>query len=179
MSASTQVVPSEHLTGDEMLYLEVFVSVDNCQKRVLPQHIMNLAMKTIHGWGKKQSEAVCRSLIEKKHLYRHSRRRIGNVPEQPRMRKSGFCAYCHRFTKRLTIDHIVPRSKGGSDEDWNRIDCCENCNLSKGDRDPVEWARDILNYLKPLKSEKPRPPINLRIKLAASLVLSFFGGLLR
>lgn len=27
-----------------------------------------------------------------------------------------------------TLDHIIPRSKGGTDEDYNLITCCNKCN---------------------------------------------------
>jgi 5-methylcytosine-specific restriction endonuclease McrA len=47
------------------------------------------------------------------------------------------CGYCGS-KKELTIDHIVPRSKGGSNSWSNLITCCHKCNLYKADRTPVE-----------------------------------------
>jgi hypothetical protein len=43
------------------------------------------------------------------------------------------CQYClKRFPiSDLTIDHIFPKSKGGTDEHENRICCCRKCNTSK------------------------------------------------
>lgn len=47
------------------------------------------------------------------------------------------CAYC--LQPATTWDHVVPFSKGGSDERWNMAPACRPCQLSKGDRTPEEW----------------------------------------
>jgi 5-methylcytosine-specific restriction endonuclease McrA len=48
------------------------------------------------------------------------------------------CAYCGRADLPLTIDHIIPRSRGG-DETWeNLVAACLPCNNRKGDRNPEE-----------------------------------------
>jgi len=41
------------------------------------------------------------------------------------------CAYCGS-DEDLTIDHIVPQSKGGPDTTDNVVCCCKSCNQSKG-----------------------------------------------
>ena len=47
------------------------------------------------------------------------------------------CGYCGS-KKNLTIDHIVPRSKGG-DNSWNNlITCCNRCNNEKDNKTPEE-----------------------------------------
>ena len=33
-----------------------------------------------------------------------------------------------------SVDHIIPRSAGGTDDDWNLQTLCINCNSSKGGR---------------------------------------------
>ena len=48
------------------------------------------------------------------------------------------CAYCES-TECLTIDHIVPQSKGGSDFLTNVLCCCRRCNNSKSHTDWIEW----------------------------------------
>ncbi|MGD9649052.1 MAG: HNH endonuclease [Pirellulales bacterium] len=50
------------------------------------------------------------------------------------------CQYCgRRFpTSELSLDHVVPRSRGG-DTTWENIVCsCVKCNVRKGGRTPVE-----------------------------------------
>lgn len=41
------------------------------------------------------------------------------------------CAYC-QSTENLTLDHIIPQSKGGLDVKTNVVSCCHSCNQSKG-----------------------------------------------
>lgn len=48
------------------------------------------------------------------------------------------CAYCGRFAN--TIDHVVPRSRGGADSWENLVACCLRCNNVKGDRTPEEMG---------------------------------------
>lgn len=48
------------------------------------------------------------------------------------------CAYCGISGKRLTIDHVIPRSKGGKTDFDNCVVCCEDCNNRKGSGTPRE-----------------------------------------
>jgi 5-methylcytosine-specific restriction endonuclease McrA len=41
------------------------------------------------------------------------------------------CQYCGS-KKDLTIDHVIPRSRGGQDTWENLVACCTKCNLKKG-----------------------------------------------
>ena len=44
------------------------------------------------------------------------------------------CQYCGGVRGTLTIDHVVPRSRGGTSEWENIVACCAPCNRRKGDR---------------------------------------------
>lgn len=48
------------------------------------------------------------------------------------------CAYCGRGDITLTIDHVIPKSRGGADSWENLVTACVRCNNSKGDRTPAE-----------------------------------------
>ena len=48
------------------------------------------------------------------------------------------CAYCGDGNN-LTIDHVVPRSKGGTDFTKNVVCCCSDCNQRKGHEPWEEW----------------------------------------
>ncbi|MDM9383123.1 HNH endonuclease [Chlorogloeopsis sp. ULAP01] len=43
------------------------------------------------------------------------------------------CQYCGS-SKNLTLDHVIPRSRGGQHTWDNVVAACERCNSSKGDR---------------------------------------------
>jgi 5-methylcytosine-specific restriction endonuclease McrA len=45
------------------------------------------------------------------------------------------CQYCGAGSD-LTVDHVIPRSKGGSSEWENVVACCATCNRRKADRLP-------------------------------------------
>jgi HNH endonuclease len=64
------------------------------------------------------------------------------------------CRYCGRSAPRvvLNVDHIVPRSRGGSDDDSNLVSACATCNSGKsartisppGSRIDQFWYREML-----------------------------------
>lgn len=47
------------------------------------------------------------------------------------------CVYCGSH-KDLTIDHVLPRSRGGKNTWTNLVSCCSKCNLKKGNKTPDE-----------------------------------------
>jgi 5-methylcytosine-specific restriction endonuclease McrA len=59
------------------------------------------------------------------------------------------CVYCGS-TGRLTLDHVVPRSRGGDSVWENVVTSCAPCNLRKGDRTPEEVQMRL--------HVAPRPP---------------------
>jgi len=56
------------------------------------------------------------------------------------LRRDGFtCVYCSYDGNNLCADHVVPLSRGGSNEMSNLVACCLPCNSSKSDRLLSEW----------------------------------------
>jgi 5-methylcytosine-specific restriction endonuclease McrA len=49
------------------------------------------------------------------------------------------CHYCGS-TKRLTLDHVVPRSQGGSHDADNLLTACRSCNAEKGVKSYEEYT---------------------------------------
>jgi len=75
------------------------------------------------------------------------------------------CAYCGS-EENLTIDHIVPQSKGGADVTKNVVCCCHHCNQSKGRDHWKLWyvqqdfySEDRFNKIE--EWMKPEAPTNL------------------
>ncbi|MCX8050874.1 MAG: HNH endonuclease [Chlorobi bacterium] len=55
------------------------------------------------------------------------------------LRRDGYaCQYCGTRSATLTIDHVVPRSRGGGDTWENLVTACVPCNNRKGNRTPEE-----------------------------------------
>jgi len=61
---------------------------------------------------------------------------IARITEQ----QKGRCACC-RKPRKLTVDHIIPLTKGGSNWPSNIQMLCQPCNSRKHNRDPIEFSR--------------------------------------
>ena len=57
----------------------------------------------------------------------------------------GFCAYC-RCNRATTLDHLKPKSKGGSSLRSNLIPACRECNHSKGSQPWLVWFQQQSFY---------------------------------
>lgn len=54
------------------------------------------------------------------------------------------CQYCGRHFSDLTLDHVMPRSRGGPTSWENVVACCKSCNAKKRDRTPDEARMHLL-----------------------------------
>ncbi|MFC1863975.1 HNH endonuclease [Thermodesulfobacteriota bacterium] len=65
-----------------------------------------------------------------------------------RKTREGKCYYCNREVGKpeLTMDHIVPLSRGGKSKKGNIVPACKECNNKKKYLLPIEWSE----YLKKL-----------------------------
>jgi 5-methylcytosine-specific restriction endonuclease McrA len=69
------------------------------------------------------------------------------------LRDDETCQYCGKRSRDLTLDHILPRSRGGQDTWENMVACCRHCNGKKGDRLPKEANMHLLRQPRPLSQE--------------------------
>ena len=54
------------------------------------------------------------------------------------LKRDGYeCGYCGS-KRNLTIDHIIPRSKGGTNTWKNMVTCCNRCNNEKDNKTPEQ-----------------------------------------
>lgn len=65
------------------------------------------------------------------------------------------CFYCHA-TDELTIDHIHPRSKGGTDTYKNRQVLCYECNQEKGSMSEQKIER-MFRWFKRIEQMRDEP----------------------
>lgn len=76
----------------------------------------------------------------KKRVVRGSTAPIGHAQRHRIYRRDGFrCVRCGeiRFSE-LSIDHRIPRSRGGRNDDANLQTMCKTCNVQKADKLPDE-----------------------------------------
>ena len=90
------------------------------------------------------------SVIKLKHYARIQRRGIVLSRKNILKRDNHTCQYCGIRSVPMTIDHIVPRQKGGEDSWYNLMTACVTCNTRKGNRTPREAQMKL--------TKKPRKP---------------------
>jgi 5-methylcytosine-specific restriction endonuclease McrA len=61
------------------------------------------------------------------------------------LKRDGFqCQYCGTRSGPMTVDHVVPRTRGGRDTWENMVCACLKCNNRKGDRTPEQAGTKLL-----------------------------------
>ena len=75
-------------------------------------------------------------------------RRLRNSAWWMKKTGPGICYYCNRKVGKasLTMDHVVPLSRGGKSKKGNLVPACKECNNRKKYLLPIEWE----DYLKAL-----------------------------
>ena len=67
-----------------------------------------------------------------RHSYPSNHRRWRKIRDTIIARDGGVCHYCGQSGN--SVDHLIPRSKGGTDDPTNLVCACIKCNSSKRDR---------------------------------------------
>lgn len=107
-----------------------------------------------NGAGYVHTETRVFSLPSVIRLMYHVRRPI---PTRRLSRREAFlrdryrCQYCGKESRDLTIDHVVPRVRGGKHEWENVVAACSHCNHKKAGRTPAEAGMSLLS--------QPRVPV--------------------
>jgi 5-methylcytosine-specific restriction endonuclease McrA len=62
------------------------------------------------------------------------------------LRDRNTCQYCGQVLASgdLTLDHVIPRSRGGSSTWENLVACCHHCNRRKGNQFPAEAGMKLM-----------------------------------
>ena len=71
------------------------------------------------------------------------------------------CVYCgetYEF-KELTLDHVIPRSRGGESITSNLVPACRKCNQGKGSRNWLQWCRETFG-IRPVRENLITQHIN-------------------
>jgi 5-methylcytosine-specific restriction endonuclease McrA len=65
------------------------------------------------------------------------------------LRDNYTCLYCGRETKQLTLDHVVPRYRGGAHTWENVVSACIACNHRKAGQTPQEAGMHLPGEIRP------------------------------
>jgi 5-methylcytosine-specific restriction endonuclease McrA len=74
----------------------------------------------------------------RRYVKRPHRQRVAFNRKNLFRRDDHTCQYCRLRSNDLTLDHVVPRSRGGPTSWENVVACCRRCNAQKRDRTPEE-----------------------------------------
>lgn len=85
--------------------------------------------------------------------------------------RAGDGSYEERKGRVATLDHVVPRARGGVNHHMNYTPMCDDCNTEKGARDPLEWIaeREADRTLAPGRAKKFRKQVKRTRLLMAKI----------
>lgn len=86
-----------------------------------------------------------------------------NIPSRRNVfiRDKWKCQYCGKTSRdnaKMTIDHIIPRSRGGDSSWTNLVAACSRCNSVKGNNTPKECGMKLY--------KKPQKPTNFQMHVS-------------
>lgn len=84
------------------------------------------------------------SVIRLGYMIKRPRPRVRLSKREIFRRDEFSCQYCGAKSGRLTIDHVVPRHRGGAHDWMNLVTACAACNLKKGGRTLPEARMSLL-----------------------------------
>ena len=100
------------------------------------------------------------AVIRVLNMVKRSKRRGISFSKKNILRRDNFtCQYCGVSNNSLTVDHVLPKSRGGKSNWINVVVACKPCNLKKGDQTPSERGMRLLT--KPFKPEFYWPFFNI------------------
>jgi 5-methylcytosine-specific restriction endonuclease McrA len=84
------------------------------------------------------------SVIRLVYLVRRPRPRVKLSRREVFARDAHTCQYCGTTSRDLTIDHVMPKHRGGRHEWENLVTACRGCNHRKGSKTLVEARMRLL-----------------------------------
>jgi 5-methylcytosine-specific restriction endonuclease McrA len=85
------------------------------------------------------------SVIRLVYLVRRPRPMVKLTRREVFIRDHHTCQYCGTHARDLTLDHVIPRSKGGKHTWENLVSACRTCNHRKGGRTMEEAKMRLLH----------------------------------
>jgi 5-methylcytosine-specific restriction endonuclease McrA len=84
------------------------------------------------------------SVIRLQHLVRRPRSVVKLTRREVFIRDNHTCQYCGERVRDLTVDHVIPKHRGGRHCWENLVSACKACNHRKGGKTPEEARMALL-----------------------------------
>ena len=88
------------------------------------------------------------SVIRLMHQVRRPRSVVKLTRREVFLRDNFMCQYCGQRSRDLTVDHVMPKHRGGRHTWDNLVSACKACNHRKGGHTPEEAHMRLLNVAK-------------------------------
>jgi 5-methylcytosine-specific restriction endonuclease McrA len=108
-----------------------------------------------HGMGVLRTSSIeypLPSVIRLVYFIRRPRPRLRLTRKELFLRDRYTCQYCGIITRDLTLDHVIPRHRGGPHGWDNLVSACRACNHRKAGRTPQEAKMALLHQPKEPRS---------------------------
>jgi hypothetical protein len=108
-----------------------------------------------YGWvGLVGGELAAPSVIRLKNVNPRQRSRVPLSRRNIYLRDANTCQYCgQKFsTSELSLDHVIPRSRGGGSTWTNLVCACTNCNSRKAAQTPEEARMRLIRQPRAIKA---------------------------
>lgn len=87
----------------------------------------------------------CPSVIRLSHMVKRPKPHLRLSRREVFIRDKYTCQYCGIKTRDLTLDHVIPKSRGGLHTWDNLVSACKDCNHRKGGKSPEEARMKLLS----------------------------------
>ena len=111
------------------------LSVINCKKALimLITHKVDYIKKSKYSIYSEKLKFSVPEIVKLKSFIFLKHKRISLTRKNIFKRDKNICQYCAKTNVVLTIDHVIPKHKGGNDTWENLVSACKKCNLLKAD----------------------------------------------
>lgn len=111
--------------------------------------------------------------------YKKKRRIPDNVRWAVWHRDNFTCVYCFSCSGPMTLDHIIPEVRNGTETEDNLVTCCQSCNNKKADNSVQTFLKENIKWIEKKRQRNLQSLSTTqgkRVPIGAALLLSPTGS---